>query len=159
MNAPQPIQEEIYGTFAGFIDQLAVQKFFNSFAIAMNNRVRKVHLLIQSSGGVIADGVALYNFIRNIPIEVVTYNMGSVQSIGVIVFLGAKQRKAVKTATFMIHRSQFSSSIPAQSHQLQSVAQSLTIDDARLKEILTSNIVMPDEKWSRRPPALSSGRV
>jgi ATP-dependent Clp protease, protease subunit len=147
MNAP-PLQEDIYGVFAGFIDQLAVQKFFNNGVVAINRGAKRAHLLIQSNGGVIGDGVALYNFLRNIPIEVIAYNMGAVQSIGVIAFLGAKKRKATKTATFMIHRSQFSGSVPAKSEQLQAVTESLTIDDARMRDILRANIVMPEDKWS-----------
>jgi len=143
-----PVQENIYGTFAGSVDQIAVQKFFNALTIAVNNRFKRVHLLIQSSGGIIGDGIALYNFLRNLPIEVITYNMGSVQSIGVIAYLGATKRKAVKTAAFMIHRAQFTSSIPAQSQQLEAVTKSLAIDDARMADILRENIALPEDKWA-----------
>lgn len=139
---------EIYATLAGPINEAMVQRVFQSFTLAMNNQVRTLHLLMQSTGGFIGDGIAIYNFIRNIPLEVITYNGGFVQSVAVVSFLGAKEkRKASKTATFMIHRAKFSTPIPASSAQLKGMADSVTIDDARMEQILRAHITMPDEKW------------
>ena len=105
MTEIQQQNNEIYATLAGQVNEYMVQKFFQGIAIAMSNKVQRIHLLIQSTGGFICDGIALYNYIRKLPIEVIAYNVGSVQSIAVIAFLGAQKRKASKTATFMCRSS------------------------------------------------------
>jgi ATP-dependent Clp protease protease subunit len=143
---PQP--SEIYGTLAGPVNEAMVQRIFQTFAVAMSNQVKTLHLLMQSTGGFIGDGIAIYNYIRNIPLEVITYNGGFVQSVAVVSFLGAKEkRKASKTATFMIHRAKFATPIPASAAQLKGMADSITIDDSRMEQILRAHIVMPVEKW------------
>jgi ATP-dependent protease ClpP protease subunit len=92
----------IYATLASHVDQSMVQRVFQTSAIAINVGVKTIHLLFHSSGGRVADGVVLYNYFRNLPIELHIYNEGSVSSIGVIAFLGAHNRYASANATFMI---------------------------------------------------------
>lgn len=149
LNTQQGVPDvtEVYALLAAPVNEFMVQRIFQTFGIAMSNKVLRIHLLMQTTGGVIGDGIAIYNFIRKLPIEVIAYNGGSVQSIGAIAFLGAQKRKASKTATFMIHRAHFSGGIPASSGQLEAIANALTLDDARMEVILRSHIKMPDSKW------------
>jgi ATP-dependent protease ClpP protease subunit len=58
-----------------------VQRVFQTSAIAINGGVKTIHLLFHSSGGRVADGVVLYNYFRNLPIELYIYTGGSVSSI------------------------------------------------------------------------------
>src|ERR1035437_9921391 len=110
-NPPAP-QAGIYGVFTGVIDQASVQKCLNTFALATQqpplDQTKHVHLLMQSSGGFIGDGIALYNFLKNAPLDVTVYNAGSLQSIAAICFLGAKRRVSNRHATFMLHRATIS---------------------------------------------------
>jgi ATP-dependent protease ClpP protease subunit len=68
----------------------------------------KIHLLISSPGGSVFHGLSLYNFLYGIPLEVDTYNFGSVDSIGVILFCAGKNRYSVPDARFLIHGVSFS---------------------------------------------------
>jgi ATP-dependent Clp protease protease subunit len=43
--------------------------------------------LVQSTGGFVGDGIAIYNYLRNVPIEIIAYNGGMVSSIAVLVFI------------------------------------------------------------------------
>jgi ATP-dependent Clp protease, protease subunit len=63
----------------------------------------KIHLMISSPGGSVFHGLSLYNFLYGIPLEVDTYNFGSVDSIGVILFCAGKNRYSVPNARFLIH--------------------------------------------------------
>jgi ATP-dependent protease ClpP protease subunit len=63
----------------------------------------KLHLMISSPGGSVFHGLSLYNFLYGIPLEVDTYNFGSVDSIGVILFCAGKNRYSVPNARFLIH--------------------------------------------------------
>jgi len=48
-------------------------------------------------------GLSIYNFLKGAPIEVTTYNFGSVDSIGVIIFCSGDTRVCVPHARFLIH--------------------------------------------------------
>ena len=92
---PSPPQKiEVYATFAGIIDQMAVQKVFNAITTVSSTNVDHIHLLMQSSGGLVGDGVCLYNFFRNLNIGLTIYNGGQICSIATLVYLGVKERKA-----------------------------------------------------------------
>ena len=95
---------EIYATLAAPIDGALVQKIFAALNVAVTQKVETVHLLLHSTGGVIPDGIALYNYLRALPINLVTYNAGLISSIAVLPFLAAKERKASASARFMIHK-------------------------------------------------------
>jgi ATP-dependent Clp protease, protease subunit len=137
---------EVYGLFAGVIDQLAVQRFHNAMAIATTNAVQRVHLVFQCSGGLIGDGISLYNLFRVCPIDLTLYNVGSICSIGVIAFLGAKNRKISQYATFMIHRSYVSPAM-ATSDRLMAAADQIIMDDERIETILKLHTKIPADKW------------
>jgi ATP-dependent Clp protease protease subunit len=102
--------------------------------------------MFQSHGGFIGDGIALYNFYRAFTTPLTLYNTGSVDSIAVIAFLGAKDRKVSKYATFMIHRSHRTMQA-ATAWQLEEAAASLRIDDARTEAILRAHITLDDTQW------------
>jgi ATP-dependent protease ClpP protease subunit len=137
MTQPTQPPNEVYGVFAGFVDQAAVARVANAAAIASSNRVTHVHLAFQSSGGTVADGVGLYNLFRAFPIPLTLYNLGSVASAGVIAYLGAPTRAASSHATFMIHKTT-SPAIGATSERLEAMAQSVTLDDARVEAIFAA---------------------
>jgi ATP-dependent Clp protease protease subunit len=140
-------EAEIYATLAGRIDDTVVQRVFNQMASAISNGAKRFHLMLQSTGGIINDGIALYNYLRGLPIELITYNCGTVQSIAVSIFLAAQKRKASRSATFMIHKATFYVSSPTTSMQLSAATQSLKVDDDRIERILKEYIRMPEEKW------------
>jgi ATP-dependent protease ClpP protease subunit len=145
--APQlQVPKHVYGLFAGPIDQQAVQRIANALILAVNNGVETIHLLFQTNGGVVPDGVCLYNLFKSIPLDIALYNVGSIASIGVIAYLGADHRKSCTNATFMIHKTYFSP-IGATANRLLAAADAAFIDDQRIEGILHSHITLPQEKW------------
>ena len=143
----QPPPKTIYASLAGNVDIQMVQRVFGGFAIAVNERVDTVHLLVHSPGGLIGDGIGIYNYLRKLPLNVETYNGGTVGSIAVLIFLAGKQRKASSTATFTLHRSHFTANAPATTDTLEAVASALRIDDGRIEKILKEHIKLPVDQW------------
>jgi ATP-dependent Clp protease, protease subunit len=143
----QPVPDtQAYAVFCGQIDQASVQRIFQTLTSAIGNRFNHFHLLFQSTGGYVGDGVCLYNFFRALPMDLTVYNVGSIQSIGVIAYLGAKHRKTSPHATFMIHRTFFSPQV-ATSHSLKSSLEALKLDDDRTESILRQYLRLPEAKW------------
>ncbi len=140
------VPQAIYATFIGGIDQQSTQRIFQGLATATAKGIQHVHLLFQSAGGIIGDGIALYNFFRTLPIELSLYNVGTVASVGAIAYLGAKTRKTSTQAAFMVHRTQ---ALPqaATAERLHALAYSVAVDDKRIENILKQHLDMPDDKW------------
>ena len=146
---PQPpaAPSEVYAVFSDNINQASVQRIFNAFAGGSANKVQHVHLLFQSSGGTIADGVCLHSFFKSLPLKLTIYNVGSVMSVALISYLGAKTRKTNLRATFMMHRSS-SAGQPTTASRLKGLAKSLTLDDERTEAILREHLKLPPEQWT-----------
>ena len=144
--APPALPEVIYGVFCGGIEQATAQKFVNTLAVAMASKVKHVHLLFQSTGGYVGDGVFLYNYFRSIPIELTLYNVGQIASAGVVAYLGAKSRKTSKTGMFLLHRTTNTTQF-ATSTKLNHMAKSLVLDDERTDAIVKGHVKLPPELW------------
>lgn len=140
------LPETIYATLTGTVDAQMVQRVFNAGSIAVNGGVKTLHLLIHSTGGFIGDGIGIYNYLRNLPIALTTYNVGSISSIAVHVYLSGKIRKVSKTATFMLHKSTYTPTV-ATAERLKMSAEGLLIEDQRSESILRENVKLPPEKW------------
>ncbi len=112
----------------------------------MGGKVQHVHLLFQSAGGYVGDGVFLYNLFRSIPIELTLYNVGQICSAAVIAYLGAGHRKTTNDAIFMIHRSTNSPQF-ATATKLGHISKSLVLDDQRTEAIIRSHVKLPSGLW------------
>jgi ATP-dependent Clp protease protease subunit len=143
---PQP-PIDVHGFFAGQIDMQAVQRIANAITLTSNNGVKRIHMLFQTAGGTVGDGICIYNMLRTAPVEVILYNAGTVASIGVIAYLGASKRKTSANATFMVHKTHFSP-VGATADRLLSAADTALLDDQRIEAILHEHIKeLPDDKW------------
>lgn len=146
MNQPKETKPtDVYAVFAGAIDQDASQRISRAIAVATQEGVKTLHILLQSTGGFIGDGIFLYNFFRSSPINIALYNAGSVQSVATIAFLGAKIRKANAHATFMLHRA-YVSPQGATTDRLKAAVESLLLDEQRMEDILSIHTKIPADK-------------
>ena len=144
---PQAIPTEVYAIFTGMIDEPALARIVDALTTASANKVQTVHLALQTNGGGIGEGVALYNLFRALPNELVIYNVGLVASIGVIAYLGAKRRKTSAHARFMIHRTQTNTQW-ANTQTVKAFAESAVLSDKTTEAILRKHIDMPENKWT-----------
>lgn len=146
---PPPLgTNDVYAAFVGVIDQPAAQRIVQGITTAMANRVTHLHLLFQSAGGFVGDGVFLYNFFRALSLPLTIYNLGGVYSIGTIAYLGAERRKVSTYASFMVHRSTATPKTTT-AIGLEAAANSLMVDDARTEAILRNRTKLSDEHWRR----------
>ena len=145
---PPPDPVELWGTFCAAITTESVGRFIHCVNVATQGKAARMHILFQSGGGNVNDGICLYNYLRKTPVDVTLYNVGTIASVGVIIYLGAKRRVTQRHGTFMIHRS---TSFPIGAHaadKLEFTAKALRIDDDRTEAILRDHLKFPEEKWS-----------
>lgn len=103
--------------------------------------VKKIHLLISSPGGSVFHGLSIYNYLKGAPIEVDTYNFGSVDSIGVVIFCAGKKRYSVPHARFLIHGVRFNINGNAafDEKELEEHFKSLKIDQRNIAKVIADN--------------------
>jgi ATP-dependent Clp protease, protease subunit len=144
----RPAPEELWATYCGDINSANVSKLVNGLTIVANNGTKRIHILFQSWGGYVGDGVFLYNALKKLSLEIVLYNAGQVASAATLAYLGAHSRKTTANAVFMIHKSTYNPNA-AGADKLKAVADNLAIDDVRVEEILRAHLRLPDELWTQ----------
>lgn len=79
----------------------------NAFVMALNEiRTPKVHIRMNTQGGEVFDGVAIYNAIRRHPADFTTFIDSLAASAGSFIALAADRVVMAKTARMMIHNAQ-----------------------------------------------------
>jgi ATP-dependent Clp protease, protease subunit len=136
-----------YATFAGALDQASLTRIFNSFTGATQQGYGSVHLLFQSAGGVIGDGVSLYNFFLAFPLEFHIHNTGAVQSIAVPAYLGARHRHVSKHGTFMVHKAYFPAQSGTNASRLKALSDLAASEDTRMETIIKARCQVPEDRW------------
>lgn len=70
---------------------------------AVMDGTERLHLLLSTPGGTVAYGLTLYAMLRGLPLEVWTYNVGQVDSIGVVLYCAGERRLAAPQTRFLLH--------------------------------------------------------
>jgi len=146
-----PLPPVVYATFSGLIDAQSITRIFNAVGNATQNGVTEVHLLFQSAGGIINDGISLYNFVRGLSIELHMYNAGAVQSVAVLPFIAAKHRHVSEHGVFFLHKSAFTPlAVATEAAQFKALYDSLIADDVRTEVIIKAYTKIPASKYPVR---------
>jgi ATP-dependent Clp protease protease subunit len=149
MSADQAKQaKEGYFTLSGDVNSDMVHRMFEAAAAMTEDGIEVAHVLVQSNGGYVSDGLCLYNFLANSPIKFIMYNGGAVASIAVILFLSGSQRYASETARFMVHKSHATAAPGSRPEALAIIVEGLRADDARTESILRKHIELTPEQWA-----------
>lgn len=127
------------------IDDNGVTRLASALNLAVNQQCDEVHICISSLGGYVHSGIYLYNHVRALPLKVVAYNVGSVASIAVAVFLSAHERYSSSHGVFLIHPTSVSPQAGMTATLIQSTLDSALADDARTENILRERASIPDD--------------
>lgn len=97
------IMKETWIRFMGRVTQQTAYDLLQVIDKKIQEKYERIHIMISSSGGSVLYGISLYNYIKGLPVETYTYNFGSVDSIGVVLFCSGNKRFSVPHARFLIH--------------------------------------------------------
>lgn len=81
----------------------SIRNLFLSTLNLRENIPTQFQLHLSTEGGNMTAGFALYNFLKSLPIPLTTHNIGSVESIGVVIFLAGGRRFACRHSRFLLH--------------------------------------------------------
>jgi ATP-dependent protease ClpP protease subunit len=99
--AAQP--KTVYVIFSAEINAHTTESLLAAMAKCVNEKVQEVCLLFSTPGGLVMQGMTLYNVLRSMPFKLTTHNVGNVDSIGNVIFLAGENRYACRHSTFMFH--------------------------------------------------------
>jgi ATP-dependent Clp protease protease subunit len=100
---PSP-QKIVYVNFFGAITDAVAAKFMQACQqILAAEKPDVLYFLFASAGGSVEGGVAMYNYLRALPVKIVMHNNGSIDSIANVIFHAADERKAAPHTTFLFH--------------------------------------------------------
>jgi len=129
------------------INQTTVGRLIATANDAVRQGATELEIHFSSGGGSLEYGLAAYNFLRSLPVPVHMHNIGSVESVAVIIFLGANKRTACEHSRFLLH--QFSWTFAGNEvpyTKLTESVSSLELDITRYKDIFrerTNGTQMP----------------
>ena len=141
-------EKDGYFTLSGDVNSDMVHRVFEAVSGMSECGIDTAHVLVQSNGGYVSDGLCLYNYLSNAPVKFVMYNAGAVASIAVILFLAGTRRYASETARFMVHKSHATASPGARPDALNIIVEGLRADDARTESILRKHIELTPDQWA-----------
>lgn len=95
--------DEVYLNFNLPINQDSCQSLFKVIQSQLQASVKTIVLLISSPGGNVDPGIAIYNFLKGLPVDVITHNYGSCDSIAALVFCAGSKRFTVSNSRFLLH--------------------------------------------------------
>ena len=136
---------ELYIRFLAPVIPQTVAQLFQVIDKALQVKIQRLHLLLSSPGGSVFHGLSVYNFLRGAPFETHTYNFGSVDSIGVVIFCAGNRRLSVPHARFLIHPVQFNIQGSAQfdEKQLEEHLKGLKIDQENIARVIADTTGKP----------------
>lgn len=88
---------------AGGIGPQTVPPLIQAVSDRVAKGARSLLLAISSPGGNIYWGVTAYNFLRGLGIEIITHNLGQVDSVAGVLYCAGDRRLCVPDARFVIH--------------------------------------------------------
>ena len=89
--------------FIGPINHNSACSVRNLCLQALQNGASEIELHMSTEGGNMTAGFALYFFLKSLPVPLTTFNIGSVESVGVVIFLAGERRFACPGARFLVH--------------------------------------------------------
>jgi ATP-dependent protease ClpP protease subunit len=122
--------------------------------------IRKFVILISSNGGDVLSGFMAYSYLKGMPIEVTTFNVGNVDSAAGILFCAGTKRYAVPDSRFLIHEvsmagvanGQFSIDLPS----LEAQVSMLKSQEQTIAKILATTVGKPQAEAEERIHAQKS---
>src|SRR5438445_5310379 len=103
MIQPQQLPEDVYVSFSAEVIPATTEALIGIAAQCASSGVRRVYLMLSTPGGSVMHWINLYNVLRAMPFELITHNVGNVDSIGNAIFLAGEKRYASPHSTFMFH--------------------------------------------------------
>ncbi len=140
------LKDRIILIFGEITDELSASVIAQLLFLSSIDKEKDIYLYINSPGGIVSSGLAIYDTMNYIPNDCVTIGMGLCASMGAFLLSSGtrKKRYALKNTKIMIH--QPLGGAKGQASDIKIVANEIIKTKQILNEILSKNTNQPIEK-------------
>jgi ATP-dependent Clp protease protease subunit len=141
-----PPERSVVINFAVPVDNNSTNGLLRVVSAQMAQGVRKITILISSPGGDTVSAFAAYNILKNLPIDLTTINVGTVDSAALLIYCAASHRQSLDGPgiRFLIHGNSATNGIPLDANALEAQLQQLKNMNQMVVQVLSS--VAPKHK-------------
>jgi ATP-dependent protease ClpP protease subunit len=138
VSAKKP-KNPVWIRFMAPVNQLTTDSLFKSIDQSISAGCDQINLMLSSPGGSVFHGLSAHNYLRGIGIPVTTFNFGSVDSIGVVIFCAGEERVCVPHARFLIHgvSLSFQGGLTLDEKSLEEHLKGIKIDASNIAKVLS----------------------
>lgn len=138
--------------FMSPVAQDTADAFIRAIDQKLAKPIDRLHVMISSPGGSVFHGLSIHNLLKASPVPVATYNFGSVDSIGVVIFCAGSTRICVPHSRFLIHG--VSMGLPANAtfdeQELEEKLKLLRSDYGNIARVISDTTGKPQEDVVQR---------
>ena len=98
----------VYVSYVGKVQPSGIDALLALCTELAQGGTESVYLTLSTPGGSVSPTIAAYNLLRGFPFRLTTHNVGSVDSMGNVLFLAGEERYASPHTSFMFHGVGFS---------------------------------------------------
>ncbi|MBU6370459.1 MAG: ATP-dependent Clp protease proteolytic subunit [Patescibacteria group bacterium] len=136
---------EDWYTITGGIDSNVAQNLMTYVnGRIYNSDIKKIRVLISSTGGDVDSAIRIYSYLKALPFEVETIALSQIDSAANIIYVAGQQRIAIKGCRFFLHEGTFTTG--AQTTTLHNHEEALLI----FKELLKKHINILAKETSKK---------
>ena len=147
-DAPSPRQ---YLSFSAEISPITTESLLHVCAQVIEKGIPEVYLLLSTPGGSVMNGMNIYNVLRGMPFNLITHNVGNVDSIGNVVFLAGNERYASPHTTFTYHGVYYEFAQKRfEEKDSRELLQAIQADHARMAAIIAQRASFTDDAEIRK---------
>lgn len=142
-------KKPLFINFSGYpINPQTVSGITQVMSNAVNQGRDDITLLFSTPGGSTREGISLYNFIKGLPINIRTWNIGGVESIGNVIFAAGDERVTTTTSSFFFHdvRAPLNGKSRVIENDLNEILGIIKRDRRLIVEVLTKETSIPSER-------------
>ncbi|MBI4081541.1 MAG: ATP-dependent Clp protease proteolytic subunit [Candidatus Lambdaproteobacteria bacterium] len=100
---PSPPPQTAYISFLAEINVSTAEQLLGVIYQQVARGAQRIYLLFATPGGLIDPGIAVYNQLNGLSVDLVIHNVGNVDSVGNAIFMAGKTRLACKHSSFLFH--------------------------------------------------------
>ena len=136
--------------FSSDVTPAAANNFASVLTTLAQAGATKLVLGVNSGGGNVVAGIFLHNLLVSMPFEIVTHNVGNVDSIANVIFMAGSTRLSCAPSTFMFHGVGFDpGSERLEEKNLREKLDTISADHARISHIISSRSKLSDADCRR----------
>lgn len=142
--------KEFYIQFMAGVSAETAARLFDLLDVVIAGKYDRLRLMLSTPGGSVSAGLSVYNFLRGAPFETVTYNFGSADSIGAIVYCAGRQRICVPHARFLLHGIRWTTdaAVSLSEKELEEALKSIRVDQENINRVLAEATGRPFDQVS-----------